>query len=83
MVNEVGVGGGAGLELGAVAEAVRHDDVLVEVVGADGAVAFHLVDDLVHRDDRGGAVPIGRAEFGACLAGVAFTCIAAPLCKWV
>lgn len=66
-------GQGPILELGAVAEAVCHDDVLVEAVGADRAVALHLVNDLVHRDDRRGGVPIGRTEFGACLDGVTFT----------
>lgn len=34
-------------------EAVGHDDVLVEVVGARGAVTFHLVDHLADGEDGG------------------------------
>jgi len=41
------------LEAGAVGEAVGHDDVLVEVVGARGAVTFHLVDHLADGEDGG------------------------------
>lgn len=39
------------LEPGAVGEAVGHNDVLVEVVGARGAVTFHLVDHLADGED--------------------------------
>lgn len=41
------------LEPGAVGEAVRHDDVLVEVVRACGAVTFHLINHLADREDGG------------------------------
>ncbi len=41
------------LEPGAVGEAVRHDDVLVEVVRTRGAVTFHLVNHLADREDGG------------------------------
>ena len=34
-------------------EAIRHDDVLVEVVGARGAVIFHLIDHLADGEDGG------------------------------
>lgn len=47
-----------GLELGAVAEGVRHDNVLVEVVGAHRAVTFDLVNDLVHGNDGGGVLTL-------------------------
>lgn len=66
-------------------KAVRHDDVLVEVVGACGAVIFHLVDHLADREDggRGGrGVGLhfggggGRGDApGAGLVGVTFICI--------
>lgn len=36
------------LELGAVGQAVRHQDVLVEVVGSTAAVAAHLVNHLAN-----------------------------------
>lgn len=42
------------LELGAVGQAVGHQDVLVEVVGTTGAVAAHLVNHLANRQDGGG-----------------------------
>lgn len=45
---------GSALEPGAVAKAVGHDDVLVEVVRARGTVTFHLVDHLADREDGGG-----------------------------
>lgn len=41
------------LELGAVGEAVRHEDVLVEGVGACGTVALHFVNHLADRKDGG------------------------------
>ncbi len=41
------------LEAGAVGEAVGHDDVLVEVVRAGGAVTFHLVNHLTDGKDGG------------------------------
>lgn len=66
-----------GLELGAVAEAVRHDDVLVEVVRARRAVTFDLVNDLVHWDDGGGGrggLTIRGDTFKIGLVGVTFTC---------
>lgn len=71
------------LEPGAVGEAVRHDDVLVEVVGACGAVIFHLVDHLADREDGGGRgvglqIWGGRGwgdALGAGLVGVTFICI--------
>lgn len=44
---------GSVLEPGAVGETVGHDDVLVEVVGARGAVIFHLVDHLADGEDGG------------------------------
>lgn len=66
-------------------EAVRHDDVLVEVVGAGGAVIFHLVDHLADGEDGGrggGGVGLdlrggrGRGDaLGAGLVGVTFICI--------
>lgn len=40
-------------------EAVRHDDVLVEVVGASGTVILHLVNHLADRKDGGGGVGLG------------------------
>lgn len=42
------------LELGAVGQAVRHQDVLVEVVGSTAAVAAHLVNHLANGQDGGG-----------------------------
>lgn len=39
-------------------EAVGHDDVLVEVLGAGGAVTFDLVDHLADRKDGGRGVRI-------------------------
>ena len=74
------------LELGAVCEAVGHDDVLVEVVRARGAVAFHLVDHLADGEDGGGGGGGGRGvglhlrggrgdALGAGLVGKAFICI--------
>lgn len=63
-----------GLELGAVAEAVRHDNVLVEVVGAHRAVTFDLVNDLVHGDDGGGGLTLRGDSFSIGLVGVTFTC---------
>lgn len=47
------------LEPGAVAEAVGHDDILVEVVGACGAVTFYLVDHLTDGEDGGGGRGVG------------------------
>ena len=49
------------LELGAVGEAVRHEDVLVEVVGAGGTVTLHFVNHLADRKDggRGGGGGVG------------------------
>lgn len=44
----------ASLEPGTVGETVGHDDVLVKVVGARGAVTFHLVNHLADREDGGG-----------------------------
>lgn len=49
------------LEPGAVSKTVRHDDVLVEVVGARGAVILHLVDHLADGEDGGrGGRGVGR-----------------------
>lgn len=58
---EVPRGGGPeeALEAGAVGEAVGHDDVLVEVVGARGAVTFDLIDHLADRKDGGGRGGVG------------------------
>lgn len=42
------------LELGAVGQAVRHEDVLVEVVGPTAAITAHLVDHLANGQDGGG-----------------------------
>lgn len=59
-------------------EAVGHDDVLVEVVGARGTVILHLVDHLADGKDGGGVgldFRGGRRQgFGAYLAGGAFIC---------
>lgn len=51
---------GRALEPGAVGEAVGQDDVLVEVVGARGAVILHLVDHLADGQDggRGGGLDL-------------------------
>lgn len=58
-------------------EAVRHDDVLVEVVRAGGTVILHLVNHLADRED-GGGVGLdlrGRGRgFRVCLAGKPFIC---------
>lgn len=67
------------LELGAVGEAVGHDDVLVEVVRACGTVTLHLVNHLANRKDGGGGVGLefrgGRRQgFGVGLAGEPFIC---------
>lgn len=78
------------LEPGAVGEAVRQDDVLVEIVGTRGTVTFHLVDHLTDGQDgggggqRGGWLRLrggrGRGDaFGAGLAGEAFICVAVSL----
>lgn len=42
------------LELGAVGQAVRHQDVLVEIVSSTAAVAAHLVNHLANGQDGGG-----------------------------
>lgn len=60
-------------------EAVRHDDVLVEVVRASGTVILHLVNHLADRKDGGGGgVGLdlrGRGRgFRVCLAGKPFIC---------
>lgn len=61
-------------------EAVRHEDVLVEVVGARGTVILHLVNHLADRKDGGGG-GVGldfrggrRRGFRVRLAGETFIC---------
>lgn len=76
---------GQPLEPGAVGEAVGHDDVLVEVVGACGAVIFHLINHLADREDGGGGGGgVGLHLWGARgrgdalragLVGVRFICV--------
>lgn len=69
---------GEALELGAVGEAVGHEDVLVEVVGAGGAVVLDFVNHLADGQDGGG---VGldfrgrrRRGFWVGLAGEALIC---------
>lgn len=70
------------LELSAVAKAVWHDNVFVEVVRAHGAVALYLVQDLVDGEDGRGSLSVGRAGFGAALIGETFTCKYATVVDW-
>lgn len=62
------------LEFSAVAKAVWHDNVFVEVVRAHRAVALYLVQDLVDGEDGRGSLSFGRAAFGTALIGETFTC---------
>lgn len=61
------------LEFSAVAKAVWHDNVFVEVVRVHGAVALYLVQDLVDGEDGRGSLSVRRAAFGTALIGETFT----------
>lgn len=70
------------LEFSAVAKAVWHHNVFVEVVWAHGAVALYLVQDLVDGEDGRGSLSVGRAAFGTALIGETFTCKYATEVDW-
>lgn len=70
------------LEFSAVAKAVWHDNVFVEVVRAHGAVALYLVQDLVDGEDGRGSLSVRRAAFGTALIGETFTCKYATVVDW-
>lgn len=62
------------LEFGAMAKAVWHDNVFVEVVRSHRAVSLHFVQDLMHGKYGRGRLPVRRAAFWAALIGETFTC---------